>query len=207
MIHKPIRWIKKKFTTVMELQDDKRSIAAGVAIGFFWGFTPFVGLKTLLAFFTAWFTRTNKIAAVIAVSLHDLLLPFYPLYLTLSYHLGLALLRPENPLRVKKLLRLLAAPTTEVPEDWWTSWDHLTGFLSEAIDGYWSNLYHNLHYLYPLLLGTCILAIPFAVGTYYVTLYWIERMARHQAEKLELLRRLAEAEKAAKQAQGDSPSD
>jgi len=39
---------------------------------------PLVGLKTLLSIFFAWLTRSNIIAAAIAVTLHDVALPFMP---------------------------------------------------------------------------------------------------------------------------------
>jgi uncharacterized protein (DUF2062 family) len=195
MIHKPIRWIKKKFTTVMELQDDKRSIACGVAIGFFWGFTPLLGLKTAFAFLTAWVTRTNKIAAVVAVSLHDILLPFYPLYLAMSYHLWMALMRTDHPLKFKRLIRIIMSPTNELPDDWWTS-GHALHYIRETVESYWSNLYHNLHNFLPLLLGSILLAIPLSIGSYFLTLYGIEKLARHQAEKVAALRAAQDAESA-----------
>jgi len=56
------------------IKDTPQSIALGAAIGVFLGFTPLFGLKTLLALLLAALFRVNKIAAVVAVSLHDLLI-------------------------------------------------------------------------------------------------------------------------------------
>jgi len=169
MLHKPIRWIKKKFTTVMELRDDKRSVAAGVAIGFFWGFTPLLGLKTILAFLTAWVTRTNKIAAVVAVSLHDVFLPFYPLYLDLSYRLGSHILGTEYPKAFSKALKLIGNPLVGHSKEGWLTWIN--------------NLWANIHLLNPLLLGTTLLAIPPCITVYFVSQYLIDRLAIIQARK------------------------
>src|SRR5256885_4383783 len=50
------------------------SIALGSAIGIFFGFTPLYPLKTILSIAIAWVLRCNKIAAAIAVTLHDALI-------------------------------------------------------------------------------------------------------------------------------------
>lgn len=52
------------------------------------GFTPLFGLKTLLCVGAAYLFRCNPIAAVIAVSLHDVVAPFWPVLLELEYALG-----------------------------------------------------------------------------------------------------------------------
>ena len=60
--------------TLMTIADTPHSIALGSAIGIFFGFTPLYPLKTLLSIGTAWVCRCNKIAAAIAVTLHDVLI-------------------------------------------------------------------------------------------------------------------------------------
>jgi len=178
MIHKPIRWIKKKFTTVMELRDDKKSVAAGVAIGIYWGFTPLWGLKTLLALLTAWVTRKNKIAAVAAVSAHDLLIPFYFFYLDLSYRVGSLILGTEYPKAFGKVLKLIGNPILGHSKEGWLTWFH--------------NLWENIHLLNPLLLGTSLLAIPPSIAAYFISLYTIDRLAALQARKEACLRHAQE---------------
>src|SRR5205085_11345266 len=71
-------WLAAHHLTLMTLPDTPHAIALGSAIGMFFGFTPLFGLKTLLSFLGAWLFKGNKIAAVITVTLHDLLLPFVP---------------------------------------------------------------------------------------------------------------------------------
>lgn len=73
---------------LLELRDTPHAIAGGVAIGMFIGFTPLFGLKTLLCLALAYLLRCNPIAAVIAVSLHDVVTPFWPVLLKLEYDIG-----------------------------------------------------------------------------------------------------------------------
>ncbi len=54
----------------------------------FIGFTPLFGIKTLLSLGAAYLLRCNPIAAVIAVSLHDVVTPFWPVLLRIEYDLG-----------------------------------------------------------------------------------------------------------------------
>ena len=57
-------------------------------IGVFIGFTPLFGIKTLLCLALAYLLRCNPIAAVIAVSLHDVAIPFWPVLLKVEYDVG-----------------------------------------------------------------------------------------------------------------------
>ncbi len=180
-----IHWIKKKFVTVMELRDDKRSIAAGVAIGFFWGFTPLLGLKTLFSLLSAWLLRVNKIAAVVAVSLHDLFIPVYYPYLVASYHLGNWIIGNDHPPRFRWVIKLLTLPPNDIQDDWWKNPSTFFSFLRDVTEGYWTNLYQNIHYVFPVILGSILLAIPFAIGTYFLTIWAIEKTALRSLSRLE----------------------
>src|SRR5437762_7774819 len=83
------RWLRAHHLTLMTLPDTPHSIALGSAIGMFFGFTPLFGLKTLLSFVGAWLCRGNWKAAVITVTLHDLLLPFVPAIFFWEYRMGM----------------------------------------------------------------------------------------------------------------------
>jgi uncharacterized protein (DUF2062 family) len=72
------RRLKAHGRKLFVIKDTPHAIASGAAIGVFLGFTPLFGLKTLLALLLAALFRVNKIAAVVAVSLHDLLFPLWP---------------------------------------------------------------------------------------------------------------------------------
>ena len=93
------RWLRTHHLTLMTLPDTPHSIALGSAIGMFFGFTPLFGLKTLLSIVGAWLCKGNKIAAVITVTLHDLLLPFVPAIFLWQYKMGMWVLYGRVPQR------------------------------------------------------------------------------------------------------------
>src|SRR5262249_357064 len=67
-------WLVAHHMTLMAIADTPHSIALGSAIGVFFGFTPLYPLKTLLSIGVAWICRCNKVAAAIAVTLHDVVI-------------------------------------------------------------------------------------------------------------------------------------
>jgi uncharacterized protein (DUF2062 family) len=93
-------WLAAHHLTLMTLPDTPHSIALGTAIGMFFGFTPLFGLKTLLSLALAWLLKGNKIAAFISVTLHDIILPFWPAIFLWEYRMGMWTLHrrlPERP--------------------------------------------------------------------------------------------------------------
>lgn len=82
------RWLIAHHMTLMAIADTPHSIGLGTAIGIFFGFTPLYSLKTLLSLGTAWVLRCNKIAAVIAVTLHDVGILAMPAIYVAEYKLG-----------------------------------------------------------------------------------------------------------------------
>src|SRR6185369_1759451 len=82
------KWFKEHSLKLLAIRDTPNAIAGGVAIGIFFGFTPLFGLKTLLSIFFAWLTRCNILAAVIAVTLHDIAIPFMPVLYRWEYQVG-----------------------------------------------------------------------------------------------------------------------
>src|SRR5436305_7338452 len=97
----PRRWLHEHSLKLLAIRDTPVAIAGGVAIGIFFGFTPLFGLKTLSAMFFAWLTRSNILAAVIAGTLHDVILPFMPVIYLVEYKMGFWLLNQEWPPAVK----------------------------------------------------------------------------------------------------------
>lgn len=134
----------------MELRDSPHAIAGGVAIGVFWGFTPLFGLKTLLALGTAWVTRCSKLAATIAVCLHDIVTPFWPLILRVEYDIGHWLL--SHPHEMPKKLDSGHIEISDLLK--WTTFFDL-GF--------------------PLLVGSLFIAVPSAVIVYCITYAIVRR--------------------------------
>jgi uncharacterized protein (DUF2062 family) len=93
------RWMRAHHMTLMTLPDTPHNIALGSAIGMFFGFTPLFTMKTLLAFLITWLFRANKTAAVITVTLHDVLLPLVPAMFFWQYRLGMWALYHRVPQR------------------------------------------------------------------------------------------------------------
>ena len=81
-------WLVAHHMTLMTIADTPHSIALGSAIGIFFGFTPLYPLKTLLSIGAAWVCRCNKIAAAIAVTLHDVVIWAMPAIYIAEYQLG-----------------------------------------------------------------------------------------------------------------------
>lgn len=88
MFKKLALYFRSLVAKLLDLHDAPHSLAGGVAIGMFMGFTPLFGLKTLLCVGAAYTLRCNPIAAVIAVSLHDVVTPIWPVLLEIEYAIG-----------------------------------------------------------------------------------------------------------------------
>jgi uncharacterized protein (DUF2062 family) len=144
-------WLRQHSLKLLAIRDTPEAIAGGVAIGFFFGFTPLIGLKTLCAIFLAWLTRSNIIAAVIAGALHDLLLPFMPVIYISEFKLGYWILHHEWPHQLPRIHR-------------WHEWRSWTAFLTREGK--------------PLLLGSLVCALPTAAASYYIVRQGIIRHRR-----------------------------
>jgi uncharacterized protein (DUF2062 family) len=151
----PTGWLRAKGRELLSLKDTSHAIALGIAIGMFFGLIPLWGLKTLLAIGLARLLRGSLLAAAIAVSLHDVILPLVPLLLRWEYDIGYWLL--SHPHELPPSLRL----SHHNPAVWF----HWSTFLTVGR---------------PLLVGSLVLAVPVAVVTYYLTLVLVKRWRRNR---------------------------
>ena len=142
------RWLAAHHMTLMTIADTPHSIALGSAIGIFFGFTPLWSMKTLLSIAVAWVFKSNKIAAAIAVTLHDIILPLMPAVYFWQYRIGMRVLhgRPEHRAAFHHL--------------------SLHDFMT------WPAF---VRVGWPLLLGSFFLAIPSAIGTYFIMRLLVSR--------------------------------
>jgi uncharacterized protein len=140
-------WLTAHHMTLMAIADTPHSIALGSAIGIFFGFTPLWSMKTLLSIGVAWIFKCNKIAAAIAVTLHDIILPLMPAIYFWQYRIGMRVLhgRPER-----------------------AAFHHLT--LHDFMT--WPAF---VRVGWPLLLGSLFLAIPSAIATYAIMRLLVSR--------------------------------
>jgi uncharacterized protein (DUF2062 family) len=132
-------WLADHHMTLMGIADTPHSVALGSAIGMFFGFTPLYPLKTLLSILVACVFRCNKIAAAIAVTLHDVLIFAMPAIYFAEYKLGCWLLHRSPPARIR-LGRI--------------------GFHDYV------NWHVFVQWIWPALIGSLFLAIPSAVVAY-----------------------------------------
>ena len=142
------RWLRAHSLKLLAIRDTPEAIAGGIAIGFFFGFTPLFGLKTVCAIFFAWITRCNIIAAVLAGTLHDVALPVMPVIFMWEYKIGYWMMHQEWPAHV-----------TRARVHWrdmlkWTTFLQWRAFLKVGL---------------PWLLGSFILGVPVATISYFIT--------------------------------------
>ncbi|HWI58461.1 MAG TPA: DUF2062 domain-containing protein [Bacillota bacterium] len=147
-------WLHRHSLKLLAIRDTPEAIAGGVAIGIFFGFTPLFGLKTILAIFLAWLTRSNILAAVLAGALHDVILPLMPVVFYWEYGVGHWLL--SYPHEWPKTFK------AHGEGHWWHSW---TTFFAVGK---------------PLLLGSGLCATPVALLSFFITRRIV---ARHQRKK------------------------
>jgi uncharacterized protein (DUF2062 family) len=146
----PVPWLRAKVRQLFDLKDSHHAKAVGVAVGMFFGFTPLIGLKTLLAIGVARLLRGNLLAAAIAVTMHDVILPLMPLVLRWEYDIGFWIL--SNPHRFPPRMQLHGHHQGE--------WLHWSVFFDTGR---------------PLLLGSVLVAAPIAILSYYATLAILNR--------------------------------
>ena len=149
----PKRWLREHSLRLLAIRDSPKAIAGGVAIGIFFAFTPFFGLKELLTIFFAWLTRANILAAVLAVTAHNIVLPLMPVIYRGEYNIGYWLLAQEWPPALRK------GPWESHS---WRSWATIYKIGKD------------------LLLGSVVCTTPVAALSYFITKAIV---ARHQKKK------------------------
>ncbi len=147
-LHRLKRWLINHHMTLMAINDTPHSIALGSAIGIFFGFTPLWSMKTLLSIGVAWVCRSNKIAAAIAVTLHDIILPLMPAIYVWQYKLGYWVLHGTAPHRI------------------WLGHLGLRDFLKWRI---------IVRAVWPAMVGSIFFALPCALAVYVVMRLLIRR--------------------------------
>lgn len=143
---------------ITQIRDTPHSIAGGVAIGIVFGFTPFFGFKTLLAILVAWLFRCSKLSAVLAVTLHDILLPLGPFILRWQYQIGFFII--SRPHRLPPKL----------------SHKHIN------IENFFS--LKTLHILWPTFIGSIVIGAPIAAVMYAIVLEIAKRAQAARARQL-----------------------
>ena len=116
------------FDQMLHTHDTPERTAAAYALGVFFGFSPFLGLHTLLGLVFAFTLGLNRVAVLLGIYSN---LPWIlPAYYTLATALGAAILRvPIKP-------RLLQGLTAALREGSWTDFRRLAHALTPLAWGY-----------------------------------------------------------------------
>jgi uncharacterized protein (DUF2062 family) len=154
MLRKIVDHLKALLGKLFSLKDTPHAIAGGVAIGVFMGFTPFFGIKTLLSIGFAYALRCNPIAAAIAVSLHDVVTPLWPVFFKVEYDIGYWLM--SNPHHLPPKVQMHHLKLGEL-----FRWDT---FFDVGM---------------PLFIGSLFFSTPAAIISYFITLKIVQ--ARQKA--------------------------
>ncbi len=147
-------WWMAHHHRLMSIDDSPHAIAMGMAIGIFFGFTPLWSLKTLLSIAVAWLFNSNKIAAAISVTLHDVVLPFMPAIFWWEYKTGYFALHGVSPGRMH---------IKHIPIGEYLHWKVLANVI------------------WPTFLGSVVLGLPVAVVTYFIARSLVIKASQRRA--------------------------
>jgi uncharacterized protein (DUF2062 family) len=154
---------------LLHTHDTPQRTAAAYAVGVFFGFSPFLGLHTILGLIVAFTFKLNRVAVLLGVYSN---LPWIlPAYYTLATMLGATLLRYDLPPRLLVNLR------DSLANDSWGQFGHLARTLAPLLWAYG--------------LGSTIGAIGLAVVAYRFALAMIvthrrRAAAAHRSEHTDL---------------------
>lgn len=144
---------------LLHTHDTPQRTAAAFAIGVFFGFSPFLGLHTVLGLIIAFAFNLNRVAVLLGIYSN---LPWIlPAYYTLATMLGAAILRTDVP------PRLLANLRDSLTNDSWKEFGHFVRTLTPLLWAYG--------------LGSLLGAAAIAVVAYRGALAMIVTHRRHVA--------------------------
>ena len=151
------RWLE----TLLHTHDTPRRTAAAFALGVFFGFSPFLGLHTILGLAFAFVFNLNRVAVILGIYSN---LPWIlPAYYTLATLGGAALLRVDVP------PGLLQEFTTAVTGISWSEFERVARTLTPLVWAY--------------TVGSTIGAVVLAAIAYRASLTMIEAHRRHVAAR------------------------
>ena len=159
MVRFPATAIRRFLEQLLHTRDTPHRTAAAYALGVFFGFSPFLGLHTVLGVVSAFALNLNRVAVVLGVYSN---LPWIlPAYYTLATILGAAILGAEVP---QSLMQDLRTAVTHV------SWDGFRDVMRTLAPLAWA-----------FTLGSTLGAAGLAAVAYKLALTTILAHRRHKA--------------------------
>lgn len=159
MIHATREVVRKWLESLLHIHDSPRRTAAAYALGVFFGFSPFLGLHTVLAIGFAFLLNLNRVAVLVGVysNLPWILAPYY----TVTTVIGAELLGMHVPKGFSEQLHELFA-------------------LSLWHSEFWGRLVTLLRpFLWPYTVGSLLGALVLAALAYRVALAFVITRRRH----------------------------
>jgi hypothetical protein len=140
------------------------NISMGVAAGVFVSFSPLVPFHTILGIIFAIILRGSKRAAVICVWLSNPLT--IPIFYAAAYYTGIAVLGFEHADIgiIYKLIDIMGAKMK----------------LSIKLEEARLLLHSQMDIFYSMLFGGAVLGLPSAIGSYFLTKYWVKRLRNEE---------------------------
>jgi uncharacterized protein (DUF2062 family) len=158
MIHLTRAIIRRWMDTLLHIDDTPRRTAASYALGVFFGFSPFLGLHTILGVALAFVFNLNRVAAVLGVysNLPWVIVPYYA-FATMS---GAVVTRAN------------------LPDDFRNRLEEL--FTLSFLDGdFWQHLWTLLQpLLWPYTVGSLICAAILSALAYRLAFVFLVRRRR-----------------------------
>jgi uncharacterized protein len=151
-------WPRNQWNKLWTGEESPGAVAFGFAAGIFFGFSPLVGLKTLLSVAVTRLCRGSVVAALVAMALHDLVLPLMPFVLRWEYDIGWWLLSHPHQMPA-------AFPARHQALRVWAHWSTF-----QAVGR-------------PLLLGSLFVCMPIAILTFFVMRAVLERARRRRTQQ------------------------
>jgi len=155
-------FIKKRIVRFLRADQTPGSVATGMAIGILVGFTPFVGLQTILALFLAWIIGCNKMSTLVGAYITN------PLTMPVIYGFTFWIGQTVIP----------AARSIEWPQ---------TLQLSE-----WNTFLHSSPLIFQsLTAGGFMIGIPGAILSYFLTYKVVSEFQMRRVRRMNLAANLA----------------
>ena len=153
------RFFRYYYLRFIRLQGDPKEIARGIALGIFIGITPTIPLHTLLILLLAIFCRASKLAGLLAGCVVSNPLTFFFQYY-LSWRIGTWLTPYELSWeRIHDIMAVISGHTA------------FEKTLAELSKLGWEAIA-------VMLVGGAVLALPFAVSGYFLSLYFYKSLRR-----------------------------
>ncbi len=147
-----IRTIRYYFLKFTRLQGDPQSLARGTSIGIFFGITPIIPFHTVANILVTFLTRTSTVASLLAS-----MLVCNPLTYTPQYYLSIMIGNAVTPYNLTWGHMKLVLDTLHHTSGIMAALTPLADLGSEAIT--------------VLLAGGTILALPFTIVSYFLSLH------------------------------------